>query len=607
MNKNKSKEQLWSMSTSVREAERTIGFLQTAKEIENKNWDTTTQKQFQVLLVKNRYYLDDENNTQNFSKLNKRQCDILRDKTYNMSYADAENIIDTKNYVGGAEMRGRQSINPLRKLGLVNTSSGKVIITDIGNKLLNGKIDLSEFMLDSLLKYQLPNPHSPEYNKWNTKPFISALRLIKTVNELCFANGEKEKGVSKTEFGIFVLSLKRYDEVNNVAKIILKFRYDLEKLPQNQRDDFIVNFIQSYLAEFNNPIHNVQEYTDNVIRYLRITKYIFIRGKYDHAYIDLEPRRMAEINAILSNDNGSAKQCTMQEWEQYIGTYGTYNLPFENVLTLTKIVNDTLYEINTLAKNLNRNQKQLSITLPTNILELKKIIEYLRMQRTALQNIELKQEYHNNLSKIEDAKNALNDIIGRNKNKFNKKFSIELEKWANVALNILNDASSIKPNTIVGDDNEPIFTAPNGVADIECYYKNFNAICEVTMLTSRDQWYNEGQPVMRHLRDFENKNKNSYCLFVAPSLHIDTINTFWTATKYEYQGQRQKIIPLTITQLIELIDTVRIVKQQDKKFTSVMLEQFYKSVTEVNNISNSFAWIETIKNTIITWKQKCIA
>ena len=106
--------------------------------------------------------------------------------------------------------------------------------------------------------------------------------------------------------------------------------------------------------------------------------------------------------------------------------------------------------------------------------------------------------------------------------------SVALEKWTNIALNIINDALLIKPNSPLGDDNEPIFTAPAGVSDIECLYDGFGAICEVTMLTGRDQWFNEGQPVMRHLRDFENQHSATpnYCLFVAPSLHQDTMNTF---------------------------------------------------------------------------------
>jgi len=66
-----------------------------------------------------------------------------------------------------------------------------------------------------------------------------------------------------------------------------------------------------------------------------------------------------------------------------------------------------------------------------------------------------------------------------------------------LGLHSLNDAIAIVANHPVGDDNEPTSTAPANRPDTECFYNSFNAICEVTLLTNRSQWYNEGQPVMR--------------------------------------------------------------------------------------------------------------
>jgi hypothetical protein len=115
-----------------------------------------------------------------------------------------------------------------------------------------------------------------------------------------------------------------------------------------------------------------------------------------------------------------------------------------------------------------------------------------------------------------------------------------LEHITTLALYALNDAEIIKPNYPVGDDNEPASTAPAGIADIECYYKNFNMICEVTMLSRRDQWFNEGQPVMRHLRNFENINNNSYCIFIAPNIHTDSAETFGLQILSAIKAQNKK-------------------------------------------------------------------
>ena len=139
--------------------------------------------------------------------------------------------------------------------------------------------------------------------------------------------------------------------------------------------------------------------------------------------------------------------------------------------------------------------------------------------------------------------------------------------------------------------------------DIECYYDGFGAVCEVTMLTTRDQWFNEGQPVMRHLRSFEQANSanENYCLFVAPRLHKDTINTFWNAVKYEYEGRRQKIVPITITGMIDILGAVRNVKAARKPFGKDDLRRLYDVCVDISDVADSTAWTGHINSKIREW------
>ncbi len=597
-------EQLWSISTTIREAERIAGFLKTASEIDGEEWNTHTQAKFQILLVKNRQYLNDPENSQIYRRLNEEQCEILRDKTRPMTYEQAEEIINSKNYEGGAEMRGRQSMSPLYKLGLVYIVNGVVHVTDTGQKLIKDEISFGDFMLDAMLKFQYPNPYENSYKTWNTKPFINALHLIKRVNELCKNINIPANGITKIEFGIFVLSLKNYSDVDSTAEDIIKFRQKYNSFKtENEKENFRIEYVKKYLSDFKNPDKNTIEYTDNMIRYMRLTKYICIRGKYSHVYIDLEPRRLTEINSILEADNGSAKQYSREEWRNYMGIYGAYPLPFETTEKLKEILFNTDKEINKIENKLGIAP---TFSKPCSSREEYKFeIERRRRYRTELQNLEIKQEYHNSVQKIDEAIKALEDIRDHNKANLAKKYSIELEKWVNVALNIINDSIFIKPNAPVGDDNEPTYTAPSGVADIECFYEKFNAICEVTTLTSRDQWFNEGQPVMRHLRDFEKKYpKQSYCLFIAPKLHQDTVNTFYNSVKYEYEGEKQKIIPITITQLIAILQAIKLIIKKNRKFAHSELMNFYETCVDMNKVANSQFWLEHVKNSLAEWTRK---
>ena len=192
----------------------------------------------------------------------------------------------------------------------------------------------------------------------------------------------------------------------------------------------------------------------------------------------------------------------------------------------------------------------------------------------------------------------------KNIQSLHEKPSIALERYVHVALNIINDALQIKSNAPLGDDNVPIFTAPANMPDIECCYAKFRSICEVTTLRDRTQWFNEGQPVMRHLRDYEDKYSKDvcYCLFVSPRTHRDTVNTFWTAVRHEYEGRRQRIIPLTIIQLSEILEVVICLKERGKPFTHEMLQCLFDTLLDIENYKSSIEWSEGLAEKFQKWK-----
>jgi hypothetical protein len=168
-------------------------------------------------------------------------------------------------------------------------------------------------------------------------------------------------------------------------------------------------------------------------------------------------------------------------------------------------------------------------------------------------------------------------------------------------------AKEIKPNYPAGDDNEPTSTAPGVVADIECYYENFNMICEVTMLNGRDQWFNEGQSVMRHLRNFESMNKNAYCVFIAPSIHTDSAETFWVANTIGYKGSKQKIAPITIKQFVEILQTLKKIRGSKKNFYHDQLKTLVDNIISISKtINDSDGWIANIQNVISTWQNSLL-
>jgi hypothetical protein len=145
----------------------------------------------------------------------------------------------------------------------------------------------------------------------------------------------------------------------------------------------------------------------------------------------------------------------------------------------------------------------------------------------------------------------------------------------------INDLIQIKPNYPVDDEGNPIFTAGGNIPDLEIFYKDFNVICEVTLMTNRAQWMAESQPVQRHLHDFAIKHpgKEAIGIFIAPSVHRDTKNSFkqafhtgvdsldslkiipfdfatWTATVNHLAEARKKNLNITQSQFYAYLDSL---------------------------------------------------
>jgi len=536
-----------------------------------------------------------------------------------ISFEQAEEIFNSKNYTDPA-MRGRQSFNPLKKMGLVNVVDQRIQITTLGEYLLQDDYDLGEMFFRSFLKWQLPNPDSDNFKEEDgfcIKPFLGTLHLIQAVNTK-WQNLENEpKGISKDEFCLFVPTLMHYQSIDSQAQKAVELRLLCDgKTNQGKKeivDNFKLNFAREMLGDIETDklrqfLSNLKDYGDNTLRYFRLTRYLYIRG--GGYYVDLEPRRHIEVDALLSSDNASPLVFDNKEaYQQYIADINQPVLPWETDDSLKQIAEGLVADLKRYESDFDRNcitkpevtyRRTESMAIDT----LKVYISELRNKRRKFQELYVHFESQR-IEKIELYIEQMENIHAHEGKK-----SIELERLSSLALNALNDALEISPNYPVGDDNEPTFTAPANKADIECFYEQFNAVCEVTMLTDRSQWYNEGQPVMRHVRDFEDKHssKSAYCLFIAPRLHQDTVETFWMSIKYGYRGTTQRIVPLSITQIVSVLKTLLLMKKQGKRFTHGELMELYDSVIAITDtVEHSADWISQIPEVVKIWEDKLLS
>ena len=316
--------------------------------------------------------------------------------------------------------------------------------------------------------------------------------------------------------------------------------------------------------------------------------------------MDLEPRRSVEIDSLIAQDNAQSESFTSKdEYVAYISDVAKPQLPWETEEKYMEIIRGLVAEIQRFETDLQKVGMEVKNLQIMSLDELKDYIPIVRTYRQLLQEEEERkksQEVEQIASYIETLENIFNY----------EQRPILLEKMSALGLYALDDALRIQANYPVGDDNEPTFTAPANKPDIECFYETFNAICEVTMLTSRNQWYNEGQPVMRHLRDFEEQNTGRpvYCLFIAPRLHRDTLNTFWTAVRYEYEGRPQRIVPLSIVQFVCILKVLLRMRMEGKFLHHSDICRLYDDILDSSrSCNNSQEWIRGIPNAISSWQE----
>lgn len=576
-------------------------------------WTRENQVSFQISLIQHRLYGHNEDtgfSNQFLNGLSEIHKEMFTDFSHDLTFEEAREIFNSKNYTDPS-MRGRQSFTPFKKFGFVRFRNNVLELTSFGKIFLSDNYDLSDIFFNGFLKWQLPNPDNSGYKSsdgYDIKPFIGVLHLINKVNENSLALGEKDKGMSKAEFSLFGPSLVNFNDINSYAEKIISLRKNLKgKSKQEQKiifEEYKTIFAKEFLqtsdsVKIKKFLQNLKDYGDNAIRYFRLTRFIYIRG--NGFYIDLERRRMVEIDALLNFDNAQSKTFeSSEEYFDYISDMSLPKLPWETKEKHIEIISKLVEEIKSYEEILQKERLEMLDYPNLGEDELKKYTNELRAYRRLLQD----EENHKNSQDVDSIESYIQGL----ENIFDfEDRPILLEKLSSLGLHALNDSLKIQPNYPVGDDNEPTFTAPANTPDIECFYKSFNAICEVTMLTGRDQWFNEGQPVMRHLRDFEDKHgdKKSYCLFIAPKIHRDTVNTFWTAIKYEYEGRLQKIVPLSINDFVSILKILVRIKSENKFLKHGEIARLYDEIIDSSkSFVDSGEWLKNIPGTILSWQQR---
>jgi len=595
--------EVWSFNTTVRNPERMETLLRILAEMEGITFDVAGQEQFFGLQIKKRFYKPTR------GTLGEDLATEVYDSDQNENLNDDVVSRILQKYRGSVDSagRGRTAVAVLNRFGLCIAlqSHGPVVITPLGKKWLSGEIDDEELFTRFFLRWQYPNPIESGYGDFNVKPFPAVLHLINDVNKKWKGLGNEPVGLSKEEYRLFALSLQTQNSIQSAIGQIIQFRQQSKSLSGKKRSDIINNFVRQrvinvfgYTNEESLRKHtgNLKDYADSSLRYFRISGLIALRGS--GRYIDIASDKRAEVDSIIKTiPLASVNFSTAENYLDYLGNL-SYDLPWQNEADLHNISEN-------LTSVLESESEELSLTFDSSELENKTLPQQVNILKNKINNIRLEKlrSLKHDLVALDEAISKLSNITSSRYETVTARPSLDFEWYASRALMVLNDAIRIEPSFKVGDDGLPTGFRGN-ISDIECEYATFGMTIEVTLLNGRDQWYAEGQPVMRHLRDFEDKlsgNKSAFCIFVAPYVHRDTLNQFWTSNKFAYEGRRQNIIPLTIGEFVDFLRKSRVMIESGS-LNHNTLKDFLDSIVEtIDAHTDSFQWQSSIKEAVANW------
>lgn len=479
-------------------------------------------------------------------------------------------------------------------LGFI-TLKPHIDLTPAGKELISTK-RTEEIFLRQLLKFQIPSPyHIPtaQAGKFWIKPYLEIFRLIRDFGSLSF-----------DEVKLFALQMLDYNDYASIVKKIEDFRkgkalnygryrqyiYDItaKEIFNIYQDEIHRGDIKTRetneksLTKFiNTKAQNLRDYADACFRYLRATGVVAISksGKS----ISIIPEKLKEVDYFLANI--SRDPIYVDNKNQYLDYLGNAELPqlyTDNRDSLIEAIQQQYPEVHF--------DKDWSI---------------LRLKETLANCIESKKAsiIEQQVDDIKDKKlyDDIDDVFTRiaSNNIYDASLMFEWNTWR--AMTMI-DGGNIKANLKFDDFGLPMATAQGNMADIVCEYDNFRTIVEVTLSTGQRQYEMEGEPVARHLAKIKKTDrKESYCLFVAPSINPACLSQFYFLHKIpiEYYGGVSNIIPLELSVFRKMLE------DSYKSAYTPSSEQLHKFFREASKLAstadNEIVWYDGVKDLAVNW------
>jgi len=407
-------------------------------------------------------------------------------------------IYDLTKEMGLAYFKPQRAI-VISELGehLLKSFNVNVCGNEIMYELINPEYEQQVF-LQAMAKSQRKNPFVRVLN--DNIPLILLLQTIKMLNADPKQNGA---GISRRELPL--LMFWKDNNAKSLYKRIVQLRKDYG---YNPSDETIIEICIEEIMEGNykkfNPKSIIVDYPDELIRKMRITGLISLRGA--GRFVDINKNEEDKVEYVI---NKYANYSSFTDEIAY----------FNHIATLDK----NLIEIKAKPVTPNNAEKLLTNWLNQYAWDvIKKELSILSSGGTSKDSV-------------------LKLIAAPSRLEFLTALAIK-SKIPNVR---------VLPNYSCDDEGLPTSTAGGNKGDIECYEHQKGILVEVTMATGRQQTIMEIWPIERHLTDFQ-KERKAQCVFIAPSIFADSKRQI-NFVRSDSNGEKE-IRPYAINEFVNFLE-----------------------------------------------------
>lgn len=237
----------WILVSSMKNMDCVVDMLECLCSVDGVEWNQETRGRYFRNLVQRRVTAPELNH------LSEEQRNLL--KSGNATEEQIKELVD--NIYPDGRYPVHAYMQPLLKLGLVKIDfedHKKLIITERGHQLLEGKISDEEMMIQALTDWKYPRTredvYDPEWKGYNIRPMMATIAVIEQVNQRDERNGMKPNGITFDEFMVYLMTMYSCGQIDDRVRTLEWLHYKEKQIGKSAHDQKMQEDEKIIMKEF---------------------------------------------------------------------------------------------------------------------------------------------------------------------------------------------------------------------------------------------------------------------------------------------------------------------------------------------------------------------